>query len=359
MKTTIKFLLMATTLLCAGMFASCSDDDAKAVVKTELQAAVDVANDLLATTSEGVAAGNYLRGSQAPLRTAVDAAQAVLDDPKVKQAAVTNATVQLGAALEVYASKQVVPIDPTNLVGHWTFDELTTAAVGTSVKDYSGNNRNGTIKAGHSSLGGIVPVLAADRYGVAGKALALDKGANVEIPYNTALNPATITISAWVKLAETRNNRFVGLHSWVGYKFEIQDGNRLFGTIGHSGGSYDRDITQVLNQNEWYHVAVTYVAGAMKFYVNGVEAKAWSDTPNPAVSISGKPYNLVLGQDFPTDKYSMDATGANFDNPSHADYKVIPLAWGGYLHGSLDEVRIYKVALTAAQIAAIYEVEKP
>ena len=359
MKTTIKFLLMAPVLLCAGMLVSCSDDDAKAVVKTELLAAIDVANDLLETTSEGVAAGNYLRGSQAPLSTAVESAQLIADKAKATQTEVTNATVQLGAAIEVYASKQVVPIDPTNLVGHWTFDELTTAAVGSSVKDYSGADRNGTIKAGHSTLGSVVPVLTTDRYGVEGKALALDKGANVEIPYNTALNPATISISAWVKLNATRNNRFVGLHSWVGYKFEIQDGNRLFGTIGHSGGSYDRDINEVLNQGEWYHVVMTFVAGSMKFYVNGVEAESYTDTPNPAVSISGKPYNLVLGQDFPTDKYSMDATGANFDNPQHADYKVIPLAWGGYLHGSLDEVRIYKVALTPAQITTIYEVEKP
>jgi hypothetical protein len=40
-------------------------------------------------------------------------------------------------------------------------------------------------------------------------------------------------------------------------------------------------------------------------------------------------------------------------------YHVIPAAWGGYLHGSLDEVRIYKVALTATQVTSIYDLEKP
>jgi hypothetical protein len=361
MKTrSVKIIFMAVTVLSAGFFASCdSDDDATPVVKTELVASVTAANLLLTTTSEGVAAGNYIKGSKEPLEEAVTAAQAIVDDATATQIIVTNATVALNAAIDVYEAQEVVPIDPTNLVGQWTFDELTTAAAGTAVKDYSGRNFNGTIKAGHATLGGVLPVLAADRYGVAGKALQLDKGANVEIPYNTALNPPAISISVWVKLSETRNNRFIGLHSWVGYKFEVQDANVPFGTIGHSGGSYDRNGGVTLNNNQWYHLVMTHTAGTMVFYVDGILVKTETDTPNPAVSIAGKPYNLVLGQDFPTDKYSMDSNGTNFDVVGHADYKVIPLAWGGYLHGFLDEVRIYKVALSASQVTSIYEVEKP
>jgi hypothetical protein len=361
MKTrSVKIILMAAAMLGAGLFNSCdSDDDAAPVVKTELVASVAAANLLLTTSIEGVGTGNYVKGSKAPLEAAVAAAQAVVDDATATQAVVTNATVALAAAVTVYEGQKVVPIDPTNLVGQWTFDELTSVAAGTAVKDYSGKNFNGAIKAGHSTLGSVLPVLTADRYNIAGKALKFDKGANVEIPYNTALNPPAISISVWVKLNATRNNRFIGLHSWIGYKFEVQDANVPFGTIGHTGGSYDRNGGVTLNNNQWYHLVMTHVAGTMVFYVDGIPVKTETDVPNPAVSISGKPYNLVLGQDFPTDKYVLVANDANFNNVAHADYHVIPLPWGGYLNGSLDEVRIYKTALTASQVTSIYNTEKP
>ena len=361
MKTKVKLLLNAAAILLLLGFAACSkkSDPVVPVVKTDLTAAITAANLLLTTTFEGVAAGNYLKGSQHPLSHAVVAAQTIVDLPEVSQATVTGTTANLNAAITAYGTQKVIPIDPTNLVGQWTFDQIASAAVGAVVKDYSGNGRDGTIKAGHSTLGGVIPVLASDRYGNAGKALLLNKGASVEVPYNTALNSATLSISTWVKLAEVRNNRFIGLQSWLGYKFEVQDGNRPFATIGHSGGSYDRDAGIAITQNEWHHLVMTFAAGSMVFYIDGVLVKTWTDTPNAAASISGKPYNLVFGQDFPTDKYSMDPNGTNFDVVGNADYHVIPLAWGGYFHGTLDEMRIYKSVLTASQVTSIYTIEKP
>jgi hypothetical protein len=355
-----KPILTRGFLLVALFVASCDNEDPAVVVdKAALTTSITAANTLLTTTIEGVGTGNYHRGSQAELREAVTIAQVIADLPEATQATVTGATASLDNEIDTYEAAIVVPIDPTNLVGQWTFDQLASAAVGVLVKDYSGNARDGTIKVGHTTFGAGTAVLATDRYGVAGKAILLDKGANIEIPYNTALNSSSISISAWVKLSEVRNNRFIGLHSWVGYKFEVQDGNRPFATIGHSGGSYDRDATVAIGQDAWYHLVMTYTANSMKFYVNGVLRKEWTDVPNAAASISAKPYNLVLGCDFPTDKYSSDPNGTNFDNASHADYKVIPAAWGGYFHGYLDEVRIYKSVLSGSQVTSIYDLEKP
>lgn len=356
----VKLIIMATVLLSAVLWASCSDDDPAAVNKDELNVTITAANLLLSTTIEGVAAGNFQRGSQDELANAVSIAQVIADLPEAKQATVTGANANLLAAVAVYNGKIIVAIDPANLVGQWTFDELATAAAGTVVKDYSGNGRNGTIKDGNTGLlpaGGVrTASLGSDRYGVSGKALLLDKGANVEIPYNTAFNSPSLSISAWVKLVEVRNNRFIGLHSWIGYKFEVQDGNRPFATIGHSGGSYDHDAEVAIGQNAWYHLVVTYTAASMKFYINGILVKTWTDTPN-AAALLPTPYNLVLGCDFPTDQYAV--TDANFDVVGHVDYHKIPAAWGGYLHGYLDEVRIYKSVLTATQVTSIYDLEKP
>ncbi len=107
---------------------------------------------------------------------------------------------------------------------------------------------------------------------------------------------------------------------------------------------------------------MTFVPGKMTFYINGVKVKEYTDTPNAGNSISGKPYNLTIGQDFPTDKYYMGdpGNGDNFNDATKADqYHVIPVAWGGYYQGSLDDLRIYNIALSDTQVTALYTQEKP
>jgi hypothetical protein len=184
-------------------------------------------------------------------------------------------------------------------------------------------------------------------------ALHFDEGANIEIPYNSGLNPSQMTVALWVNAdVINENNRFLGLHSWIGYKFQLQSTNRPFFTVHADEGTWDRDAEVELPINEWHHIAVTFGGGNMVFYIDGVAVKTWDNTPGEAMSISDDPYNLVIGQDFPTDQYA--ATADNFDT----DHKI-PLAWGGYFRGLLDEVRIYNTVLTATQIQTVYNREKP
>jgi Concanavalin A-like lectin/glucanases superfamily len=361
MKTrSVNIFLMATTLLYACLFASCSSDSTAppVVVKSDLSTAIQATNQLLASTSEGVAEGNYLKGSQAALIAAVAAAQAVVNDASATQEMVNNATVALTNAVATYESMIVVPIDPTNLVGQWTFDELTSAVVGTSVKDYSGNEFNGTIKAGNDFWGGGTPTLVADRYGDEGKALHFDEGSNVEIPYNTALNPTTLSISLWAKPDVNdpviNNQYMIAMNRWNGYKLQFQDSPKAFFTVkadveGNPDPQYyDRDnASPLVTQGEWWHIVVTFGAGHMVFYLNGVMVKDWDNTPGTAVSQSALPVNLIFGQDLPSDGYSLNEADPNYLN------------WGGFYIGTLDEVRIYKSVLSASQVTSIYDVEKP
>jgi len=358
-KRSVQFILMATVLLSAGLLASCDDgDDTPPVVKTDLEASITAANLLLSTTIEGVATGNYLKGSQAPLTAAVASAQAVADDATAIQATVTNATVSLNAAIATYNGLIVVPIDPTNLIGQWTFDQITAATVGAVVKDYSGNGRDGTIKAGHAFWGAGIPALAADRYGIAGKALHFDKGSNVEIPYNTALNPTTMSISLWAKAdvnAPIINNQYmVSMNRWNGYKLQFQDSPKAFFTVKANVAGvvdpayYDRDnASPLVTQGQWWHIVVTFGGGHMIFYLNGVLVKDWDNTPGTAISQSAAPVNLIFGQDLPSTGYSLSDADPNYLN------------WGGFYIGALDEVRMYKTVLTASQVTSIYTVEKP
>lgn len=360
MKTrSVKFFLMATTVLCAGFLASCSsDDDAPPVVKTDLTAGIAASNLLLTTTFEGVAAGNYLKGSQATLATAIAQAESVLADATAVQATVTSATVALAAAVAVYEGKKVVPIDPSNLVGQWTFDQIASAAAGAVVKDYSGNGRDGAIKAGHAFWGAGTPTLVADRYGDANKALLFDKGGNVEVPYNTSLNPTTTSISLWAKADVNNpilNNQYmVSLNRWNGYKLNFQADPKAFFTMKAvvpavvDPAYYDRDnASPIVTQGQWWHIVVTFGNGHMIFYLNGVMVKDWDNTPGTGISLSASPVNLVFGQDLPSSGYSTVDGSDNYVN------------WGGYFKGALDEVRIYKSVLTGSQVTSIYEIEKP
>jgi len=336
-------------LISGGMvtFYACSDDDddVDPIDKTELAATIQEAEDLIENTTEGTAEGQYQYGSQAILQDVIDLAQAVYDDPNATQVEVDNATVNLSQAIDDYLDKEVVPIAPEALVGHWTFNE----GGGDILTDFSGNNFHGTLKDGSDAWGGGMPEWTTDRYGNENGALFFNEGAHVLIPNSPALTPPNISISLWIKAAETlENNRFIGIHSWNTYKFQLQSVNKSFFTINTTEGIYDRDSDPELELDTWYHLTVTFGNGNMIFYLNGTESQAWDNTPGTALPNTDNA--LVFGRD--TDEYAED--DSNYDNDL-----IIPLPWGGYFHGAMDDVRIYNTILTSAQVQSIYDLEKP
>ncbi|HTJ50616.1 MAG TPA: LamG domain-containing protein [Cyclobacteriaceae bacterium] len=379
----INVLLSALiVLLVAWAFSSCSkSDNAPAPPsKAALNAEITTAVNLKSTTTEGVGTGQYAIGSQATLQTAINAAQAVASNVSATKDQITAATAQLTAAVTAYQAAIVVPIAAADMVGQWTFDEITSAVVGTTVKDYSGNGHNGTLQAGHaywSTTAGYpyatypapatnIPTIATDRYGNQ-HALHFLAGSNVQIPYSAALNPQTaITISLWAK-ADTlpnqasykyyANNYMVALSRWNGYKFQFQDTPRAFFTVDHDGTNYDNQDNNatITSLTKWLHYAVTFTSGTMSFYINGQLTYSWTTASetgglvllNGVAGTNTAPVDLVFGQDLPTSAYSTNSSAPNYLN------------YGGYFIGSLDDVRIYKAALSATQILSIYNAEKP
>ena len=354
MRTNFKHFLWVFSLVAVSILASCSDDDPEVQVdKTQLAAKITEANTVLDASVEGTAEGQFQIGSKAGLEAAVDLAEQVNASEDVTQTAVDNATTALNQAIIDFQAKEVIAIEPDALVGHWTFDE----GEGTSTIDFSGNERTGTLTTGHSNWGAGSPEWTSDRYGNAAKALHFGDGANVEIPYSTALNPENMTISLWVNADDEgdiwANNYMVSMNRWNGYKLQLQEANKAFMTVkadvdgAADPAYYDRDNeSPELPRGSWLHVAVSFGGGEMTFYVNGQEIKKWDNTPGTAISIADAPVNLTIGQDLPTSTYSTDES-----SPYYVD-------WGGYFKGSLDEVRIYNKVLTATQIASIYDVEK-
>jgi hypothetical protein len=359
MKTrSVRFIWMATAMLSAGLFASCDkDDDATPADKTELVAAVTVATALHDGAVEGPAAGQYQVGAKAAFKISIDEAQGVVDNSATTQIQVTNSLAALASATTLFQTKIVEEIDPASLVGYWKFDE----GAGVAAADASGNAHAGVLMAGSAYAGGgEVPTWSADRKGVAAKALHFTKGGHIEVPSNVAFNPTEITIALWVNIDSLNtaacgafgsrcnggvyfDNYMISQNYWDGYKLQTQEAKKLFGTVHAISNIWDKDTENspaTIKLKTWTHVAMTYKAGEMNFYVNGVMVKSWTDTQG-AIKVIADRFDFLIGQELPNAKIIND--------PGY----II-----NHFEGYMDEIRIYKKVLTAAQVTAIYDQEK-
>jgi len=359
MKTKVKLVLsLAIVLLMAGLFEACSSKSDPVVVidKTALTAAITAATTLQTASVEGKAAGQYPAGSKAILQTAIDAANTVATNTKSTQTDVSNAVTSLAAAVAAFQAKVIAEVDPTNLVAYWKFDEGT----GTTVGDLSGSARAGTLTAGHPTLGGGIPTWTSDRKGTANKALHFTKGGHIEVPSNAAFNPAAeLSISVWVYLDSLntqacaayggrcaggvcKDNYIVSQNSYNGYKFQTQDDKYPFFTYKKGEGAYtDVAANTNLKLKNWYHVVVAMKAASVKFYINGADVSKSDAITGGLVNLTDR-WDFVIGQETPNAKTANDIT------------YVLP-----HMEGSLDDIRIYKVALTPTQVTSIYTMEKP
>ncbi|MCD4832613.1 MAG: hypothetical protein K8R31_02375 [Bacteroidales bacterium] len=344
-----KLLAVLFLVISIAFVPACSDDDDDDPVdKTALSAKITEAENLIATTEEGTANGQYAIGSQATLQAVIDLAKVVELNPLATQTEVDNSVTALDAAITVYEAAEISPIAPDALIGHWAFDDGT----GTTAKDYSDNGYDGTFGT-ETGFGSGVPTWTTDRYGNAGKAISFNEGAKITVPYTTAINPAQLTIALWVNAAEVReSNRFLGLQSWNGYKFQLQSANKAYftGCIDQAGdGLFLQDDTEpVLDLDTWYHIVATWGDGQLIFYINGLKTRTINGETGDLVTVTG--HDLVFGVG--SSKYAATADNYGVD-------KIIPLDWGGYFHGILDEIRMYNTVLTATQITSIYNLEKP
>ncbi len=196
------------------------------------------------------------------------------------------------------------------LVAAYSFDE----GSGTTVFDASGNGNNGTISGTTWTTAG--------KYG---NALVFN-GTNSMVIINNSpsLDLTTgMTLEAWV-------NPSVVSTVWRDVIYKGDDNYFLSGTSDKgppaAGGTfYNGDVplyaARNLTLNTWTFLAVTYNQSTLKIYTNGVLAVSASDTG----SISNSANPLTIGGD--------------------------PI-YGQFFRGTIDEARVYNLALTAAQVQA-------
>lgn len=206
--------------------------------------------------------------------------------------------------------------------------------------DASGNNNNGTLV----NNAGFGP----DRTGKANAALQLDGIDDYfDIPDAPSLRPATISVSVWIKPATltrimqiyNKSNFNTGtgeqysslikpsLTGGVTINVDIKQDSRC-GQPGSKPGDGWRTSTfdSTTPINTWHHLVAVFEGNVARLYFDTAQL---ADDKLPFIGMDNCPGGSL--------KFGAQSRG--FEN---------------YFHGSIDDVRIYSRALTAAQVEALF-----
>jgi hypothetical protein len=247
----------------------------------------------------------------------VDGGAAAMEVAMLDTAADAGAA-EAGAMAEAGAEGGAPPIDE-GLVGWWRFDEANEdrAAAG----DSSGRGNDGMLVD--------VPATASI-VGRQGRALDL-KGAgvaHVRVPSSVSINGIyrAFTVTAFIQQATSGPDRATILARQAGYVLGLTAG-RPYVAITVAAGAVPVELaaTAPIATGRWVHVAATFDGGAARLFLDGkpVGSLAVSTT----IGNSNVPVTI----------------GARLQGTTVAD----PLG------ASLDEVRLYARALSAAELAAL------
>ena len=147
-------------------------------------------------------------------------------------------------------------------------DSLSYPGSGTTWYDLSGNGNDGSLVNGPT-------------YGsVNGGSIVFD-GSNdyVIIPYNSNLNPTTITVSAWIKRNQAVSYaHFIGLpinnstwnYPYMSYGVEyIGITDTITFSLGFTDNTFDYTNAAAYGNNRWFYFAATYDQSNVKVYIDG------------------------------------------------------------------------------------------
>lgn len=156
----------------------------------------------------------------------------------------------------------------------------------------------------------------------------------VALGNSSDLAPASITISAWIKVSgsvDTFNYIVSRAGSAYGsYHLRYTNANKFNVHLGFASSAFKNDITSSSSYTltDWHHVAFTYDQTNVKLYVDGVEEYSGAETR--AIDYTA---NATAGDDT-----HIGSTAMVYPSPSE---------------GLIDEVAIFNTALSASQVASL------
>ncbi len=220
------------------------------------------------------------------------------------------------------------PGNSLGLVGYWTFDE----GVGNSASDHSGNGNNGTLTAGTT-----LPTWVPGRHD---KALNFDgNGGYVSTPSSAPLNlNASMSAGAWVKLSDVTNYRMIISKEstagppWPYRLYVAQTSGQVVYDFTVSSVQKNVTTTLAINDNKWHYVLAVRddSAKTMTIYIDGAVRTSGSYTGTPDTGAQ----NARIG----ISPYTGQGAGGSYP-----------------FLGSIDDVRIYNRALSAAEVSNLYK----
>ncbi|HUX35568.1 MAG TPA: LamG domain-containing protein, partial [Candidatus Paceibacterota bacterium] len=237
---------------------------------------------------------------------------------------------QITGAIVTGSDLNLSPLFSSNgLVGYWKFDE----GQGTSTQDSSGNGNGGT-------LGGSIDLPTWQSNCQVGGCLSFDGTDDyVSVPVFTSIDTGSFTIMHWFKLSTTgKDEGSVGKSAPYnlnnpGYAIRfLASGNNIGTDINISSGTGAQStISYKWNTSTWHYIAwvVNRIIGTYDIYIDGQD--------------------VASGTGIPTTGSTAIASSLNFGNGGNS-------AW--FTLGSLDDIRIYNRALSAAEVMALYNATK-
>jgi hypothetical protein len=201
--------------------------------------------------------------------------------------------------------------------------------------DMSGNQNNGQVNGA---------VLTTDRFGIPNQAYYFD-GVDDSISFDTSQMPVGAsprTISAWIKADSfppaPENFKALGSRATIiGWgkdndvqlsEMQIVDNRLTFHNYNK-----DRMSNGVVGLNKWYQLVIVYTEQEMILYINGIKEEFDS---SPLTTLNG--VGRIGAFCDPTVKSQLFPNGYDLS----------------YFHGVIDDLAVYRRALTDEQIVSLY-----
>jgi len=347
----------ASLLLLIAAFSGCSSSSTPTAVadQTKLTALVDSCTTISVAATTTAYPQAAITAFQTTLAQVITAAA----NKSITQTAVDNLVISLRAAKVTFLAANFSAVSPSAEIFGLSFDE----GAGTQLTTTGSNAWTAVLTAGPAQVFGTATGLPTFVTGHKGMAMHFGAGSHLEINDYTAskLLGKDLSISVWVKTDSVRaNNYIISYNAWYTWKFQTQDGGKPFFTATTTAGTFNSD-----NQHDnsvpnatWTHlvVSMSLTNGTLTFYVNGSSTMVWTSITEPLLkgtlvpytSVSASKLPLLIGAAITYAEANATWTGWVWNTPS---------TWG-YFTGSMDELKVYNVALNDGQVGLLYNNEK-